>query len=195
MNKKDLKLFINIPTLNTERLILRKIEKSDLNDVHDYASDPEVSRFLLWNPHQSIEFTKLYLKTVSSFYKKGIFYDWGIVDKKSGKLIGTCGFTDIDVKNESAEVGYVLNRNFWGQKIAKEALLRVLEFGFVTLGLNRIEARYLIENERSRRVLEKCGMKYEGTLKDAIKVKGKFKTISIFAITKKEYSFILREKI
>lgn len=183
MDKKDLKIFVNIPTLQTDRLILRRITKNDINDVYSYARDPEVSKYLLWNPHPSIEFTKLYLKTVDSFYKRAKFYDWGIVCKENGMLIGTCGFSEIDTENDSAEVGYVLNREYWGRGIAAEALKEVIQFGFEVLGLHRIEARYMTQNSRSVRVLEKCGMKFEGELADAIKVKGSFKTIGIYAIT------------
>ena len=73
-------------------------------------------------------------------------------------MIGTCGFTKFDYSNNAAEIGYVLNSDYWGKGYCSEAVSKIIEFGFESLKLHRIEARYMKENIRSRNVMEKCGM-------------------------------------
>ena len=185
MEYSDLKRFINPEVLIGERIILRKITKSDLSDVHEYASDARVPEYLLWQPHPTLSYTKQYLAIVEKKYKKGEFYDYGI--EYMGKMIGTCGFKCFSIVNQCADIGFVLNSNFWGKGIAKEAAMLVLKYGFEVLGLKRIEARYMIENEASRKVMEKCNMKFEGTLRSAMLVKGKYRDIGICSILREEY--------
>ena len=185
MQAKKLKIFVNIPELRTERLILRKITRRDLDDVYEYASDGEVSKYLLWEKHPEKYYTRSYLSLIESKYRKAEFYDWGI--ELDGKMIGTCGFSSISCENNSAEVGYVINRAYWGKGIALEALRAVLSFGYDVLGLNRIECRVMSENKGSIRVLEKCAMKFEGVLRQALLVKGVYRDISIYSMLKDEY--------
>ena len=185
-----LKTFSNIPTLKTDRLILRKIKESDAEDVFEYSSDPQVSEFLLWRPHRSLSYTKDYLAYIKNEYRIGKFFDWAITVRSGahkGKMIGTCGFTSFDLHNNSAEVGYVLNRSFWGQEIALEALTKVIEFGFSQLMLHRIEAKFIAENEKSLRVMEKCSMKFEGIRRSSYVVKGEYRDIGICSIISDEY--------
>ena len=185
MVKNDFNIFKRIPTLKTERLILRKIKKTDIDDVYEYASDPLVPKYLLWSEHKTKEYTKDYLKYLSKLYKQRKFYDWGIIYKE--KLIGTVGFSSINIKNNSAEIGYVLNRSFWGFGIATEAVMEILQFGFITLNLSKIEAIFLPENHQSRRVLEKSNMKLEQIRHSALLVKGKYQDIEVYSILKDEY--------
>ncbi|MBQ6788659.1 MAG: GNAT family N-acetyltransferase [Clostridia bacterium] len=181
--------FKDPPTLTTERLKLRKILKTDSEDYFEFASDPAVTKYLLWKPHDSFNFTRHYLSYLQGRYRAGEFYDWGIVDLASGKFIGTCGFTSFDLTNNSAEVGYVLSRGWWHRGIAAEALTRVLDFGFNTLGLRRIEARYMADNESSRRVMEKVGMVFEGIRRDALLLDGVYISVGTCAILNDEFKY------
>lgn len=185
MKNSDLKRFINIPRLYTERLTLRRIMPSDLEDVYEYASDPEVPRFLLWTPHADRTVTKRYLSVIDKKYRRSEFYDWGI--EYNGKMIGTCGFTSLSVYDNRGEIGYVLNREFWGMGLAREAVSRVLDFGFRELGLNRIEAKFMIGNDRSLSVMQKCNMTLEGTMKQYVYAKGSYRDVGIAAICADEY--------
>ena len=185
MENSDLKRFIYIPTLNFGKIKLRRIIKSDLLDVYEYASDPETSEFLLWSPHPDTSYTKRYLDHIDKKYRRGEFYDWGI--EYEGKMIGTCGFTSFSIENNSAEIGYVLNKRYWGKGIAPRAAKMVMEYGFSELDLNRIEARYMVENDASRRVMEKCLMKPEGILRAAIYSKKRYRDIGVYSILKDEY--------
>ena len=187
MNKEFLKIFKRIPTLTTERLQLRKIELRDIKHIYEYAKDPAVSEYLLWSPHPDIDFTREYVKYVRYLYRHARFYDWAIMYKR--KMIGTVGFTSFDLEKNSAEIGYVLNRNVWGKGIATEAVNKIVRFGFQVLGLNRIEARFMPGNLRSKAVLIKCKFSYEGLKRDAIEVEGRKIDVELFSMTRDEFEF------
>lgn len=180
-------IFSKIPVLKTERLTLRKMKPSDYIDMYEYASDEKVTRYLLWNPHESLNVTRDYLRYIQTKYHTGDFYDWAVVDNLSKRMIGTCGFSRLDFENNLAEVGYVLNSSFWGQGIAAEALRAVMEFAFMTLNVRRVEAKYIVGNESSRRVMEKCGMSFEGVHRQSMFIKGEYKDIGICSIISDEY--------
>ena len=184
------KIFSNIPTLKTERLSLRAMHPIDAEDMYDYARRPEVSEFLLWEPHPSVAYTKQYLGYIQSRYALGDFYDWAVIDRESRRMIGTCGFTRIDTANDTAEIGYVLNPDFRGRGYALEAAQKVIEFAFSELGVHRIEARFMEGNQASLRVMEKLGMTFEGYHRDAIFVKGRYRTVGYCAMV----NCVTREK-
>ena len=185
--EKLLNIFSNMPTLTTERLVLRPMRRDDSFDMYQYACREDVTEFLLWSPHRSRGYTEEYLKYIESRYAIGDFYDWAIVYKESGKMIGTCGFANIDTVNNTGELGYVLNPEFRGRELALEAAREVVRFGFEELSLHRIEARYMQGNDASRRVMEKLGMTFEGFSRDSMLVKGSYKTIGVCAMIKEEF--------
>ncbi len=187
MNKNQLKIFQNIPTLETERLLLSKISNKHLTDIFEYSKEPIVSKYLLWYPHKSLNDTRYQIRSVNKLYRRGEFYDWAIILKENKKMIGTCGFTDIDITNNKGEIGYVLNPKFWGKGIAAEAINKIISFGFEYLHLHRIEAKYIADNIRSKNVLSKCGIPFECTQKEAMLIKGDYRTINIHAILDTEY--------
>lgn len=189
--------FDSMPILKTARLTLRKMKLKDCFDMYDYSKMPEVTKFLLWSEHPSVNYTKKHLQYVIKKYRRSVYYDWAIIyegglpsetfDKYKGHMIGTCGFSALDMPNKCGEIGYVLHPAFKGNGIATEAAHEVMCFGFESLGLERIEAKYMIGNDPSRRVMEKLGMCYEGTLRSSMLVKGIFRDIGICAILKGEY--------
>ena len=194
--KKDkiFKTFSNMPTLNTERLVLRAMHPMDAEDMFDYAKRPEVTKYLLWREHDSIHFTKDYLNYIQNRYALGDFYDWSVIDCESGRMIGTCGFTKIDTANNCAEIGYVLNPDFHRRGFGSEAAKRILKFGFEELGLNRIEARFMQGNEASLALMRSVGMTFEGYMRDLMYVKGGYKTVGVSSILRSEYEKIYKNK-
>lgn len=185
--EKIYRVFSRIPDLTTPRLTLRKMMVLDASDMYEYASRPDVTRFLTWNPHPDRAYTREYLEYLGNRYAAGMFYDWAIVYEPDCKMVGTCGFTSFNCTSDSAEVGYVLNPEYWGKGIATEALSRVIEFGFEELGLHRIEARFIEGNEQSRRVMERVGMTYEGMQREGMLVKGTYVNVGVCAILSWEY--------
>ena len=186
--EKIYEVFSKLPSFETERLTLRPMRMFDAFDMYEYARLPQTSAFLTWSPHPDIEYTKNYLAFIIGKYKTGEFYDWAVVLKKEEpKMIGTCGFSRIDVSNNSAEIGYVIAPDFQRNGYAGEAVREILNFGFNTLNFNRIEAKYIIGNDASRSVMEKCGMIYEGTARSSMIVKGKYRDIGTCSILKSEH--------
>lgn len=179
--------FRNIPTLSTERLILRKILPSDRDDMFEYSRDPRTSRYLLWEPHPNAQFTACHLADLQRLYAKAQFFDWAIVEKASGKMIGTVGFTQIYERKKYAEVGYVLSPAFQRRAIAPEALGAILCYGFETLGFNFVIARFMEPNEPSRKVLEKFGFQEDKSKRDSVIKRGKRERIITFFLTKNIY--------
>ena len=156
--------------------------------MFDYASRPVTTKYLLWSPHESPKFTKKYLSYLQGQYKEENFYDFALVEKNSCKMIGTCGFTRFNFSSYSAEIGFVLNPKYWGYSIAPEASRRVIRFGFDTLELHRIEARYMENNIQSRRVMEKSGMTFEGIYRDMMLVRGQFVSVEVCSILRSEFN-------
>lgn len=181
------KIFANIPTLETERLVMREMRVGDCFDMFDYAKRRDVTQYLTWSPHCDVEYTKAYLQNLKNHYKMGMFYDWALVLKNENKMVGTCGFTRFNLASNSAEIGYVINPDFRGNGIAVEAAKKVISFGFENLGLNRIEARYMMGNNASRRVMEKLGMTFEGVAREAICVNGIYRDVGTCAVLRKEF--------
>lgn len=181
------RIFSRIPTLETERLILRKMLVSDKEDVYEYSRRADVTEFLTWTPHPDLAFTSDYLRYVGQRYHVGDYFNWAVVEKKSGRVIGSCGFTRFDYPNDSGEIGYVFNPNFGGQGYATEAVAEVVRFGFAALHLHRIEAKYLKGNERSRQLLERLGMQFEGERREAMLVKGAYRTVATYSLLEREY--------
>lgn len=185
--EKVFEVFSNMPTLYTERLLLRPMHPMDAEDMFDYAKRPEVTRYLLWREHEDISFTRDYLNYIGRRYALGDFYDWAVVERESRRMIGTCGFTKIDTANNSGEIGYVLNPDFHRQGFGSEAVRAVLKFGFEELSLNRIEARFMQGNEASLALMRSVGMTFEGYMRDLILVKGSYRTVGISSMLRSEY--------
>lgn len=183
-------LFSHMPELSTERLCLRPMRVGDCFDMNEYARRADVTKYLTWNPHPNVEYTKDYLVYLSHHYKLGDFYDWAVVLKSQNKMIGTCGFTRFHFSHDVAEVGYVINPEYRGRGFAPEALSEVIRFGFETIGLHRIEAKYILGNEASRRVMEKAGMRFEGISRDGMKIKERYRDIGVCSILASDFASI-----
>ena len=181
MTKKQLRLFYKQEPLKTERLTLRKILKTDLEDVYDYAKNPNVSKYLLWSPHPNREYTEKYLEIVEKLYLKAKFYDFAIVLNENSKMIGTVGFTSINIEQNSAEIGYVLNERYWKKGYAREAVLRIIEYAREVLHLDTLYAKFILENERSRNLLTSLGFSQKAELRHGLSVKGEMREICVFS--------------
>ena len=180
-------IFSRIPQLETDRLILRRLQLNDAEDMHEYAHRADVTRHLTWDPHPNIAYTREYLAYVSAHYAAGDFHDWAVIDRESDRMIGTCGFTRFHYESDCAEIGYVIHPAYWGRGIATEAVGAVIRFGFQRLELNRIEAKFMEENMASRRVMEKNGMIFEGIQRQSMYIKGEYRNVGICSILRREF--------
>ena len=175
-------VFSHLPVLETDRLLLRPMRMSDARDLFAYASDTEVSRHVLWEPHRNLGDSRQMLRQVRWQYHRGLPSSYAITLRESGRMIGTIGFMWVNTEYRSAEVGYSLARPYWNQGLMTEALKRILTFGFDTLHLNRIEAQHETDNPASGRVMAHCGMQYEGTMRQRIVNKGRYADVKVYAI-------------
>ena len=181
------KTFSHIPTLETERMLLRRLSVSDAEDMFSYASLEITSRYLTWSPHPDVYYTYNYLRRIEEQYRRGAFFDWAVVDRMDGHMIGTAGFTSFRAASDVGEIGYVLHPDYWGRGLAPEAVRALLQFGFDNLQLHRIEAMFIEGNTASRRVMEKVGMKFEGWHRESMLIKGEYRTIGECALLQQEY--------
>ena len=176
-----------MPTLETPRLRIRKLNLRDAQDMFEYSQDPQVARYVLWDPQRSIGEARGYIRYMLRKYRMGEPSSWGIELKENGKLIGTIGFMWIQRENASAEVGYSLSRGYWNRGIMTEALEAVLRYGFRSMNLNRIEAQHEVPNAASGAVMRKCGMRHEGTLRQRMLNKGVYVDVELYAILRRDY--------
>jgi ribosomal-protein-alanine N-acetyltransferase len=155
--------------IDTENLILRKFELADAEAMHrNWANDLEVTKFLTWKPHGSIEVSKNILKSWIDEYKNQNFYQWAIVLKSNiNEPIGCISIVRQDEEIGMVHVGYCIGRKWWKQGITSEALNALIEYFVNEVKANRIESRHDPLNPNSGKVMTKCGMKYEGTMRKA----------------------------
>lgn len=175
-------------TIESDRLILRKFSIDDAEDMfHNWASDSAVVDFLSWEPHSSIDVTRQVISTWISAYESDSTYNWCIVMKDTGKAIGHISATQINEKNQRCELDYLLGKAYWNKGIMTEALKLVIDFLFDEVGINRIQAKHDIDNPASGKVMQKAGMKYEGTLRQYRKRRnGTFGCSSVYSHLKGE---------
>lgn len=152
--------------LHTERLVLRPFCLSDAADMFsNWASDPEVTKFLTWPTHKSVQVTEYVLNDWIPHYIEPDYYHWAIT--LNDRPIGSMAVVQHDDAVGKAHIGYCIGRQWWHQGIVSEALQRVINFLFDEVGYQRIEARHDPRNPHSGGVMKKCGMKYEGTLRQS----------------------------
>lgn len=155
--------------IETKRLLLRRFTAEDAEPMYaNWASDPEVTRYLTWPPHANVEVTRAVLENWISSYRQKNYYQWAIVLKDHGDdPIGSIGAVDMNDDVAMVHIGYCLGRNWWHQGIMSEALGAVMDFFFDVVGANRIESRHDPNNPHSGMVMRKCGMIYEGTMRSS----------------------------
>jgi RimJ/RimL family protein N-acetyltransferase len=178
----------DLPTLTTERLILRPFALSDASDVHRLAGDWAVADTTLNIPHP---------------YEDGMAEDWishhqdnfasgqqltlAVTLRASGALVGAIGLR-LTPRFARAEMGYWIGKPYWGHGYCTEAAQAVIACGFGELGLHKIFASHLVRNPASGRVMQKAGMTYEGTLREHVQKWGAFEDLKMYGILRREYS-------
>lgn len=173
--------------LETKRLIMRKLCKDDVEDMFEYTSNQDVTKYLSWEAHTEISQARHYIESVISEYDSLYSYTWAIELKEIKKFIGIVRIFDVSYSNKRGELSYILNPNFQGKGFIMEAITSVIDLCFNKVELNRIQARCTTDNFSSERVMQKLGMKYEGTLKEYWINKGVPTDAKIYALSEKNY--------
>lgn len=185
----------SMPTLETKRLILRRMNMNDAKDVFAYSKDPEVARYVLWSAQKELWEAKDYCRFMMRRYRNDQPSSWGIIDKATNRLVGTIGYMDYNEDNATVEVGYSLARWLWNGGYMTEALTRVIAYTFEAMDVNRIEAQHELENPSSGRVMQKCGMRKEGELRQRLYNKGRYVDVALYAILKEDYDKIKGQQV
>lgn len=176
-----------LPTLETERLVLRKLRMDDAAGVFSYASDPEITKHTAWPPHRTLADSEAYLDMALGLYEGGNEALWGVVLKEEDRVVGTCGLYDIDLRHRTAALGYVLALRLRGRGFMPEAMRAVLGWGFGPLALQRIQGVCRVDNAPSTRVMEKLGLSQEGVMRSCRVVKGQRIDMKLYAILASEF--------
>ena len=152
-------------TLETNRLILRRAIREDAAPMfRNWASDPEVTKYLTWPTHADQSVSARVIDSWVTEYGKSDFYQWMIVLKERGEPIGSISVVQLREDIGEMEIGYCIGKNWWHQGITTEALAAVMDFLFREVEAERICARHDPRNPHSGNVMKKCGMQYNGTM-------------------------------
>lgn len=174
--------------IETERLILRPFRKEDAEMVfNNWANDERVTKFLTWQPHQNIDVTKMVINNWIDNYQAKDFYQWVIVLKETNEPIGSISGVKIDERIEAVEIGYCIGYSWWHKGYTSEALKALVKFYFEEVEAKRIWAIHDVNNPNSGKVMMKCGLKYEGTMKKAGYNNLGIINISMYGLIKEEY--------
>ena len=172
--------------LRTPRLLLRELGMADLDAVHAYASDPDVTRYMTWGPNTQ-EDTRSFLEfaTSAAIANPRLVYELGIIESATDRLVGACGLHSSD--DGQAMLGYCLHQDVWGLGYGTEAARAQLEFAFEQLGVHRAWAGTDPSNAASARILEKLGMRLEGHLHENVHVRSEWRDTLVFAMLDREW--------
>lgn len=174
------------PRLETERLILREMALDDAPAVFQNFSDPEVVEYMI-QPVVSLAEAQGFIQEWIDGYRQRKALVWAITLKPDGTFLGTCGYEVFNWKSRRGEIGYDINRAYWGKGLVTEAMRAVLGFSFGDLELHRIEANAVLDNVRSVNLLRRLGFRHEGTFRERIYLKDRFWDQGFFALLEQDW--------
>ncbi|MBW7455686.1 GNAT family N-acetyltransferase [Paenibacillus sepulcri] len=175
-------LLVTHSRMESERILLRPVSLKDAEDMFEYTSDEETTRFI-YAQHQDLNKTK---QVIANYFVKEALGKYAIVLKDSDKMIGTIEFR-VHEANQSGELGFTLSRQHWGKGYMTEAGQLILALAFDVLGLERVFAMHDVNNPASGKVMIRLGMTYEGTLRRNHVANGVFADSANYSILKEEY--------
>jgi RimJ/RimL family protein N-acetyltransferase len=179
---------MTLPPIETDRLRLRDFREEDWRAVHEYASDPEVVRYLPFGPNTEGETRSFIASAIAyQFEKPRRHFELAVIQKETERLVGACGFRFTSPRDKEASMGYIFRRTVWGEGYATEAARAMLAFGFDQLGAHRVFATCAPENVASIRVLKRIGMRREGKLRENMLVQGEWRNSFLYAILEREW--------
>ncbi len=150
--------------IKTERLNLRRFRMEDAPVMYkNWASDSEVTKYLIWETHSGVDVTEQVVADWLSKYDRKDYYQWAI--EYEGEVIGSISVVSLDEKVQKAHIGYCMGKKWWHRGIMTEALKAVIDFLFDEVGFQRIDARHDTRNPHSGGVMKKSGMKFECTMR------------------------------
>ena len=178
MEKKDL-----FESMETERLILRKITDEDAIKLYrNIYNNFDYFKFYYQLPFNSFEDYKALVEKYKDYYANGNHYRWGIVLKDNNEIIGLVQLHTKDLLNKNCKIGYIIGYNYTKKGYAKEAVEKVIDFGFNKLNFHRIDANIVVENIPSIKLAESVGMHYESLREDSYKLGNKYYNQKVYTL-------------
>ena len=181
--------FNEFPILETNKFLLREVKENDYKEIYEIYCEKEVVKYQQIDPMHTLEQAQKSVNAFLNGFKNKKFIRWCIADKVHDKVIGLITLHDFDNWNSKAEIGYMLNKNYWKQGIMSEVSQKVICYAFKVIGLNRIEALIHPKNTVSIKLSTKLGFIKEGLKKEAVynKRTDKYEDRLIFGLIKSEY--------
>jgi RimJ/RimL family protein N-acetyltransferase len=176
-----------LPTIEAERVRLRCIEDSDLDQLYAIFSDPKVMRYWSTPPLESVEEVQALLKEIQSGNEQGTMLKWGVALKATDEVIGTVTLFNLEEAQGRAEIGYAQAQAHWGNGYINEALQALLTYAFDEMKLRRLEADVDPRNAASIKTLERLGFKREGFLRERWHVAGEIQDALFYGLLEREW--------
>ncbi len=178
---------IGIPTLTTNRLILRPFNIKDAARVKELAGEWAIAETTANIPHPYEEgIAEAWISTHEETFESEKGVTFAITRQSDSLLIGAISL-DVNKIHHYAELGYWIGKPYWNQRYCTEASEEVIHYGFAKFKLNRIQARHMTKNPASARVMEKVGMHHEGIFRQSLNRFGTFEDCAIYSILLEEY--------
>lgn len=171
-------------TIKTNRLILRQIKIEDAKAMYNnWANDNDVTKYLSWNPHQSVDDTKKIIISWINQYNNDYYFHWVI--EYNNDVIGTISL--FNLVNNSLELGYCISKKYWNRGLTTEAAHAVIDFAFNHIGVNAVYARHVDVNIASGKVMQKNNMKYLSSNSEYISLKNQLVNMKKYVVYKEEF--------
>ncbi len=179
---------IGTQTIETDRLILRRFEYSDDDTMlRNWVADENVQKMYSEPVYSTKDEVRGLLDKYIGSYEREDYYRWAVIDKECGECVGQIAFFLVDSKNHFAEIEYCIGTEFQCRGYATEATKAVIAYGFDRINLHKVQICTKTINAKSKRVIEKCGFTYEGTLRDYFCMDGNYVGRLYFSILRDEY--------
>lgn len=176
-----------LPVLMGRRVLLREAREGDAASIFEHTRDPEVTRFLAFDPPVVIEETEFFLARARESRLLDREYVFVIANAATDEPLGVMALRHLDLATKTAQIGTWVARRYWGSGVNSEAKRLLLDYAFGALGLHRIEARIPLTNHRSRLAFEKLGARFEGTLREAFFKEGRHQDSRLYAILRSDW--------
>lgn len=186
--------FKDFPTLESERLLIRKLDLKDAKELQSIRSDERVMTYMDSERHSELQNSEKFILNQSKMYKEKTGLFWALIEKSTNAFIGDFALFNIDSKNNRAEIGYTLKPEFWKKGFMSEAMYTLLSFGFQELNLHSLEANINPENDNSRALLKKMGFQKEAYFRENYYYNGTYLDSEIYSLLTHEFQILTPKK-